>query len=288
MGKITNSYTLSVYEKALPDFLNMEEKFANAKLYGFDAFELSIDESIERQRRLTWQTKDILNLQCLSAEYDMPIHTICLSAHRRYPMGSRDKEIRDKSIEIIKKAIELASKVGVRVIQVAGYDVYYEQSDRQTASHFLSGLQTAVNYAAQYGVILAFVTMETDFMDTVEKAMKFVELVNSPYLQIYPDIGNLSNAAIKYQGCVVSDIAKGKGHIVAAHLKETAPGIYRNMVCGSGSTAYIPCIRQLWQEGVRKYTGEFWHLEGQDWRQNLQYASKFLREKIQIAAQERL
>ena len=34
-------------------------------------------------------------------------------------------------------------------------------------------------------------------MNTVEKSMRFVELVKSPYLQVYPDSGNLMNASLE-------------------------------------------------------------------------------------------
>ena len=47
--------------------------------------------------------------------------------------------------------------------------------------------------AAEKGIVLGFETMETPFMDTVEKAMRYVNLVSSPYLGVYPDIGNLKN-----------------------------------------------------------------------------------------------
>ena len=39
--------------------------------------------------------------------------------------------------------------------------------------------------------MLGFETMETPFMDTVEKAMAYVKDVDQAYLGVYPDIGNL-------------------------------------------------------------------------------------------------
>lgn len=77
--------------------------------------------------------------------------------------------------------------------------------------------------AEKAGVLLGFETMETEFMNTVEKAMKYVCLVDSPYLQIYPDIGNLTNAAVTYKQDIYDDMALGKGHLIAMHLKETVP-----------------------------------------------------------------
>ena len=68
------------------------------------------------------------------------------------------------------KAIDLASDLGIRLIQLAGYDVYYEEGSDQTRREFIRNLRTAVGMAAKKGVILGFETMETQFMDTVEKA----------------------------------------------------------------------------------------------------------------------
>ena len=58
------------------------------------------------------------------------------------------------------------------------------------------------------GVILAFETMETEFMNTVEKAMKYVNLVNSPYLQVYPDCGDVINETLRYGTSAVEDTRK--------------------------------------------------------------------------------
>ena len=55
-------------------------------------------------------------------------------------------------------------------------------------------LKEAAIMAAKQGVLLGFETMETPFMDTVEKAMAYVKDVDQAYLGVYPDIGNLKNA----------------------------------------------------------------------------------------------
>ena len=71
--------------------------------------------------------------------------------------------------------------------------------------------------------MLGIETMENDFVNTVEKAMVYVNGINSPYLKVYPDTGNISNGISD----VAADILAGKGHICAAHLKETKPGVFR-------------------------------------------------------------
>lgn len=274
------TYALGIYEKALPSFLSMEEKLQAAKACDFDFLELSIDESQDRQMRLKWTDEEIFRLAGISMKCKLPIRSICLSAHRKYPLGSHDSLIRSRGLEIAEDAISLADKLGVRIIQLAGYDVYYEDSDQITRLYFEQNLRYVVELAAQKGVTLAFETMETEFMDTVQKALHYIQDIDSPYLQLYPDIGNLSNAAQIYQQPIINDLMCGKGHIVAAHLKETAPGKYRNMKFGTGCTDYIACIRALWKLGVRRYTGEFWYLGQPDWFDELKSAASFLHEKL--------
>ena len=165
--------------------------------------------------------------------------------------------------------------------------MYYEQSGEDTRKYFFENLSKAAELAASYGVILGFETMETPFMDTVEKSMAYVSAVSSPYLGIYPDLGNLKNAAVSYGGCVTDDLKKGRGHIFAAHLKETSPGVYRDMFFGTGGhTEYVPCVEELWSQGVRMYTGEFWYHGEPDYEQRLKTASQFLRGKISEGLQQ--
>lgn len=277
------AYSLGLYEKAMPTGLSWEKMLECTAASGFDTLEISIDETDHRLSRLQWDATQRNYLRQLSASMGVPIKTMCLSGHRKYPLGSHDAQIRAKSLEIMEDAVHLATDLGVRIIQLAGYDVYYEDSDRDTVAWFGENLNKSVEYAAKHGVILGFETMETAFMDTVTKAMSWVDQVGSPYLGVYPDIGNLKNASVLYGSDLLEDIRRGNGRIFAAHLKETTPGVYRDMDFGTGHTEYEACIRVLWELGVRHFTGEFWFRQGSDYEQVTASASGFLRQKIESA-----
>lgn len=276
-------YTLGLYEKAMPSGMSFTEMLTMTSRCGFDRMEISIDESDGRLSRLNWTPDKINELGLLSNDLGVPIKTMCLSGHRRFPFGSHDKKIRERSMDIMKKAVDFSARIGVAIIQLAGYDVYYEEADDTTVAFFEENLALATEYAAKNGVILAFETMETPFMDTVTKAMKYVEKINSPYLGVYPDIGNLKNAAVLYGSDLIKDIKAGDGHTFAAHLKETQPGVYRDMNFGTGHTEYDVCIQTLWSMGVRMFTGEFWYNGKSDAEQIISSASAFLRDKIERA-----
>ncbi|WP_313577778.1 L-ribulose-5-phosphate 3-epimerase [Lacrimispora sp.] len=263
------TYTLGLYEKSMPAELSWKEKLEAAKNAGFDFLEMSIDETEEKLERLEMTEKERLELIKLTKDTGIPIGTMCLSGHRKYPLGSHDPEVKKKSIEIMSKAIALASDLGIRIIQLAGYDVYYEESDEETRRYFTDNLKKAAEMAASAGVVLAFETMETGFMNTVEKAMKYVKQVSSVYLNVYPDIGNITNAAFTNGTDVLEDLKLGSGRLAAMHLKETKPGIFREVPYGEGHVDFKKAIETAWKLGVRIYVAEFWYTGNSSWKEDL-------------------
>lgn len=276
-------YTLGLYEKSMPSYLTWEEKLNCAKECGFDNVEISIDETEEKLSRLYMSKGDKRALIELMFKSGVEIRTMCLSGHRKYPLGSMDESVRNKGMEIMEKAIEFADDLGIKIIQLAGYDVYYETGNKETRKCFEENLKKAVEMAASKGVILAFETMETEFMNTVEKAMEFVELVDSPYLQIYPDCGNVTNATLESGSSPVEDFSKGKGHIAAVHLKETVPGKFREITFGNGHVNFEEIIKKSWELGVRKFTAEFWYTGNEDWKEVIRNTKIFMDEKFKRA-----
>ena len=267
------AYTLGLYEKSMPANLSWREKLEAAKNAGFDFFEMSVDETDEKLGRLEMTSKERLELTELMKKIGLPIGTMCLSGHRKYPLGSPDPAVRKRSLEIMDKAIELASDLGIRIIQLAGYDVYYEESDEETKQYFEENLKKAADMAACAGMILGFETMETEFMNTVEKSMKYVRQISSVYLNVYPDIGNITNAAITYGTDVLEDLKLGKGRLAAMHLKETIPGIFREVPYGEGHVNFEKAIATAWELGVRKYVTEFWYTGSPSWKEDLAAAN---------------
>lgn len=263
------TYTLGLYEKSMPAELSWKEKLEAAKSAGFDFLEMSIDETEEKLERLEMTEQERLELIKLTKETGIPIGTMCLSGHRKYPLGSHDPQVKKKSMEIMRKAIELASDLGIRIIQLAGYDVYYEESDDETRQYFTENLKKAAELAASAGVVLAFETMETGFMNTVEKAMKYVKQVSSVYLNVYPDIGNITNAAFANGTDVLDDLKLGSGRLAAMHLKETKPGIFREVPYGEGHVDFKKAIETSWKLGVRIYVAEFWYTGNPSWKEDL-------------------
>lgn len=266
------TYTIGLYEKAMPGNLSWREKMMAAKKAGYDFIEMSIDETDAKLKRLEMTKEERRELVSLMYETGIPIRTMCLSGHRRYPIGSRDPQIRKRGMDIMEKALVLAEDLGIRIIQLAGYDVYYEEGSEDTKAYFIENLRAAADMAASRRVLMGFETMETEFMNTVEKAMYYVNEVGSVYLNVYPDLGNITNAAVSYGTSVSNDLETGRGHLAALHLKETIPGKFREIPYGTGHVDFERGIKKAWELGVRSYVTEFWYTGNLEWKQDMQDA----------------
>lgn len=232
---------IGIYEKALPNSFSWEEKFRAAKEAGYDYMELSIDESDERLARLNWSEEEIEHIRSLMRDTGIVFPTMCLSGHRRYPFGSKNPETRKKAMEIMENAILLAVKLGIRCIQLATYDVYYEESDEETRALFLEGMKEAVTMASRAGVILAMEIMDTPFAGTIVRAMHYIREIPSPYFKIYPDMGNLNN----FSQDVTGELELGISETVAIHVKETKPGVFKEVPFGEGTVPFTDIFKKL-------------------------------------------
>ncbi|MCQ8865442.1 TIM barrel protein, partial [Escherichia coli] len=80
---------------------------------------------------------------------------------RRRPAYQKENhDLRQPARQSMSKAIRLARDLGIRTIQLAGYDVYYEDHDEGTQQRFAEGLAWAVEQAAASQVMLAVEIMD--------------------------------------------------------------------------------------------------------------------------------
>ena len=272
-----NQYAIGLYEKAIPKNMSWSEKLLCAKDCNYDFLEISIDETEDKLSRLNWTKEQRREILDLMRNLDLPIRSMCLSAHRKYPFGASEKAVRDRGMEIMEKAISFADDLGIRIIQLAGYDVYYEEGNEKSRERFIENLEKATKMAATRGILMGFETMETEFMNTTEKAMQYVNLIGSPYLGVYPDSGNLTNASLLYNKSVAEDLETGRGHIVAMHLKETLPGVFREVPFLTGHVDFEGVIRKARDLGVRRFVTEMWDVGKDSWKEDILFANKTMR-----------
>lgn len=270
---------LGIYEKALPKENSWKEKFQLAKNLGFDYVEMSIDESDERLRRLNWTFNERQEFRQLMNEQQIQVQSICLSGHRRFPLGSHDSKIRQQAIELGEKAIRLAYDLGIRTIQMAGYDVYYEDKDVTTREYFIKNLSHLVDIAASYNVMLSIEIMDDPFINNMDCFLEIKHQIHSPWLQVYPDLGNLSawNQNVGYE------LEKGIDCISAIHIKDTLAvtsdfkGQFRDVPFGEGCVDFLGCFKALHRLNYNgPFVIEMWSGEQSVVYQTIQQAKDYL------------
>ncbi len=279
-------HILGLYEKALPKRMPWDMRLKTAKDIGYDFIEISIDEDDDRLARLDWsadQKKQLLNAIVNSG---MPIRSMCLSGHRRFPFGSQDKNTREKAYEIMQKAIEFADFMGIRIIQLAGYDVYYEPSTEQSRQVFLDGLKWSCEAAAKYGVMLGMEIMDTPFLNSITKNLWYKQQLKSPWYATYPDIGNLT----AWGNDVADELAKGIESIVAVHLKETKKvtdefdGRFKGVPFGEGCVDFCGAFKILESLNFTgPYLMEMWTSPNQDDVRAIKNAKAFIEKEYNKA-----
>ena len=280
---------IGIYEKATPKNFTWRERLAFAKELGFDFVEMSVDESDSRLARLDWTKKERLEVVQAIYETGIRIPSICFSGHRRYPLGSNDPKTEATSLEMMKKCIELAQDLGVRTIQLAGYDVYYEEKSPATRARFIKNLRKACDWAEEAQVILAIEIMDDPFLNSIEKYLAVEKEIDSPYLFVYPDTGNVS----AWHNDLWSEFYNGHKSIAALHLKDTyavtenSKGQFRDVPFGDGcvdweamfailkKTNYNgPFLIEMWSENCATV---------EETKQAIQVAKDFLLPKIEKA-----
>ncbi|MDG2954982.1 L-ribulose-5-phosphate 3-epimerase [Bisgaard Taxon 10/6] len=240
-------HKLGIYEKALPKGISWQDRLSIAKACGFDFVEISIDETDERLARLDWTAEQRIELVSAIIKTGVTIPSMCLSGHRRFPFGSHDETTRQKAYEIMEKAIRLAVDLGIRTIQLAGYDVYYEERDEGTLQRFQEGMEWATALAATNEVTLAVEIMDTEFMSSISRWKKWDEIIKSPWFTVYPDVGNLS----AWNDNVEEELTLGIDKISKIHLKdtykvtETCKGQFRDVPFGEGCVDFVNVFRIL-------------------------------------------
>lgn len=270
-----------IYEKALPAGSPWSENLAVAARAGYQFIELSIDECDERLARLEWTCGQRREMRHVLADAPASIDTVCLSAHRRYALGSQSEQVRGRALDIMRKTIDLAAEIGIRMIQIAGYDVHYEESTERTRSTYAEGIQKAVEWARGSCVMLALENVDCPFIDSIEKAMRFVRSVDSPWFQLYPDIGNLTAVGKDVQ----SELRAGGRHIVGVHVKDTRAQEFRRVPLGEGCVNFEAAFRTLKELDFRgPLTVEMWNDAAADPAAVIAEARRWLGAKLDSVA----
>jgi L-ribulose-5-phosphate 3-epimerase UlaE len=99
--------------------------------------------------------------------------------------------------------------------------------------------------------MLGLENLDTPFVDGIGKGLAIIREIDSPWLRLYPDIGNLAAAGY----CPPDEVLMAKGQLVGIHVKDALPRVIRGVPFGQGIVPFQDTFRALVQTG-------FWGLLG--------------------------
>jgi len=263
------TYHIGIYEKAIPEGYSFAEMLKLGKEAGYDFFEISIDRTDNRINRL--YDKSVQNeLRDAIRQTGFPIGSMCLSALGTYTLGDENPSNVKRALDIFKNAIDFASQFGVRIIQIPACDVpKFGNHTHETDKRYISNLRRMIEYASTKSVLIGLENMEDAYMDSVEKCMRLIRNISSPYFQIYSDSGNITSASKIVSIDPVDDLNKGQGHHIAFHLKETRPNKYGGLFYGEGYVDFQRLVSAAYKHGVRRFVLEYWYTGNHEWKDDL-------------------
>ncbi len=251
-GPDAGRITLGIYEKALdgtpiaghaPDWPGF---FGSAVESGFSFVDLSVDESPERRDRLRWTADERRAVRRAATDAGVAIGGICLSVHRAVGLASTSPDVRREAARILDAGIALCGELGVPVLQLAGYYDHYARPAPGQHEMYVEQLRRAADVAAQAGVLLGIENTDGVGITSISGGMTVVRAVGSPWLQLYPDIGNIAEQGLD----TTAELRAGEGHMLALHVKDVRRGEPRRVPLGTGiadfPAAFAELRRQRW------------------------------------------
>ncbi len=237
-------------------YSSIKECIDLTKEVGFHGLELSLDEEGEVSLN---STKDkLLEIKKYSIEKDVHLHSLASGLYWKYSITSPDKAVREKACDIVKKQIETASilgassilvvpgAVGVDFIQnykAVSYDKAYELS--------LEAFKNLKSYAEGYKINIALENVWNKFLLSPLEMKNFIDEINSDYVGVYFDVGNIIN--IGYPEQWINILGKRIKKVHVKDFKRSVGNINGFVDLLSGDVDFPAVIKALRDIGYEDY-----------------------------------
>ncbi|WP_129724512.1 sugar phosphate isomerase/epimerase family protein [Xylanivirga thermophila] len=176
--------------------MTVSECIKMARDAGYDGIELSLDE--EGEVSLDSTEQDILRIKKIAEDEGMEIPSLASGLYWSYPATSSDPKIRQKSMDIVRKQLEIASILGADSIlvvpgavcadfipgcEVVDYDVAYDRA--------LGAFTELKKDAEEMKVHIGLENVWNKFLLSPIEMREFIDKIDSPYVGAYLDVGNV-------------------------------------------------------------------------------------------------
>lgn len=168
---------------------NVRDMIDLSKKAGFEGFEPSFNESGELSLEST--DKEIAEIKKYADDAGFPLTSLATGLYWDYQLTSNDPEMRAKAKEIVKKQLNAAAVLGVDTILVVPGLVTPEVGYVEAYERAAEALNELKDDAKNYGVCIGVENVWNKMLVSPLEMAKFIDDINSEYVQAYFDIGNV-------------------------------------------------------------------------------------------------
>ncbi|MBQ4627501.1 MAG: sugar phosphate isomerase/epimerase [Clostridia bacterium] len=168
---------------------NTRDMIDLAKKAGFDGFEPAFNESGELSLEST--DKEIAEIKKYAEDAGFPLTSLATGLYWDYPLTDNDPAMRTKAKDIVKKQLNAAAVLGVDTILVVPGAVTPEVGYIEAHERAAEAFNELKDDAKAYGVCIGVENVWNKMLVSPLEMAKFIDDINSDYVQAYFDIGNV-------------------------------------------------------------------------------------------------
>ncbi len=197
--------------------LSPQKAIAMVKSFGLSAIELSVGDCL----KTTMTQTELEDIRDYANKADVALPTLATGQYWTCSLAAVEREERECALQFTRTYIDMAANLGIDTILITGgtVDVAWDDTVPVTPyhdvwNHALDSLKTILPYAATKKVRLAVENVWSKFLLSPMEMKHFISQVESDYLGVYLDVGNV--CAFGYAEHWIPVLAD---KIFAVHLK---------------------------------------------------------------------
>jgi len=184
-GRIYSSYKGGAIGSSKEE---MVKKLEMSRQLGFDGIECSGPAV----NGLAGGVADAKSLRAASAQTGVPVHGVVDSVHWRQRLSSPDEKARQIGRETLEAAIQLSHDIGgTSVLLVPGKVAGEDENHDHVWQRSIIEIRKVLPLASRLGIHVLIENVWNGFCETPEQLRDYVDEIDSPWVGVYFDIGNV-------------------------------------------------------------------------------------------------
>jgi L-ribulose-5-phosphate 3-epimerase len=233
----------SIGDNMIPKGWSFEKGLELIKGAGFDGVELWLGETPWFQMNTT--DAEVEELRRKVEDAGLVVSNVSNSLDPEFPLSARDPRVREQGMRVIERQIETALQLNTDAILIVAAYVTDEVPYNEVYQRYLEGLKILGEKAAKAKVKIGCENCNSEqrFLISPREFQQFLNEVNSPFVGIHLDVGNIHDTGFAEQWIEIHGPRITRVHVKDVMKKRGRCGhesVYTNLFLGDNNW---PAIR---------------------------------------------